>query len=95
MYIVVNDMEWAKDLQEGLDNYMDYLMSGLDGEEVETITGEPFCMCGVCENREILAFVVPRAIKGFLDGSVDLTVKDKLITSSSRLVHHLDRSETE
>jgi hypothetical protein len=73
------DPEWAGDLQSGLESYMEYLYASLDADldspeaEVQTATGEPFCACHVCETRELLAFIVPRAIDGYLKGAIKLS----------------------
>jgi hypothetical protein len=69
---VIRDEDWATDLQNGLEGYMMALYDSVDEEnsEVETESGLPFCGCNVCEAREILTFIVPRAIKGYLDEKV-------------------------
>jgi len=73
---VIRDEDWATDLQNGLEEYMmalyDYVEAESDTPEadVETESGLPFCGCNVCEAREILTFIVPRAIKGYLDEKV-------------------------
>lgn len=35
-----------------------------------TESGIPFCACNVCESREILSFIAPRVIKGYIDGKI-------------------------
>ncbi len=72
------DQEWASSLQHDLDNYMFELYDQIDSDEddqdseFETESGIPFCGCNVCEGREILSFVTPRIIKGFLDQKVNI-----------------------
>jgi hypothetical protein len=75
------DTEWAKTLEVNLEDYMGQLSAYLyDEDEVpedfETISGQPYCACSTCEIREILFFVVPRAIQGYLDGKVTLTSEE-------------------
>jgi len=72
----IRDSEWAQDLQNGLEEYMGKLYESVDAEEGTpeadpfTESGIPFCACNVCESREILSFVAPRVIKGYLDGKI-------------------------
>jgi hypothetical protein len=83
MKFEIRDLEWAANLQKGLEEYMSGLYESVDAEEgtpearkgEETESGIPFCACNVCEGREILAYVAPRVIKGYLDmkiGYVDV-----------------------
>jgi hypothetical protein len=73
---VIKDEGWATDLQQGLEMYMMALYDSVDAEEgtpaadIETESGLIFCGCHTCEAREILTFIVPRAIKGYLDEKV-------------------------
>jgi hypothetical protein len=79
----IRDAEWAQELQNGLEEYMATLYDAVmleDEEEYDspdnpadnTESGISFCGCNVCEGREILAYVTPRIIQGFLDGKVDI-----------------------
>ena len=76
------DEEWAHKLEVDLEEYMGQLSALLyDEDEVaedfETVSGEGYCGCSTCEIREILSFVIPRAIQGFIDGKVLLeSVRD-------------------
>lgn len=78
MKFEIRDAEWAQELQKGLEEYMDSLYESVDAEEgtpeyekgVNTESGIPFCACNVCEGREILSFVAPRIIRGYLDGKI-------------------------
>ena len=69
----INDPEWASELQRNLDDYMMRLYDGLEsGEDVETVSGQPFCECSDCHWREVLAFVAPIIMQGQLDGKIEL-----------------------
>jgi hypothetical protein len=78
MKFEIRDGEWAQELQKSLEEYMDSLYSSVDAEEGtpeaelanNTESGIPFCACNVCEGREILSFVAPRVIRGYLDGKI-------------------------
>lgn len=78
MKFEIRDPEWATQLQQGLEEYMSGLYESVDAEEGtpeaekanETESGIPFCACNVCEGREILSFVAPRVIKGYLDNKI-------------------------
>ena len=78
MRFEIRDPEWAQNLQTGLEEYMNGLYESVDAEEgtpefekgTETESGIPFCACNVCEGREILSFVAPRVIKGYLDKKI-------------------------
>ena len=43
-----------------------------ENEVTETLSGQPFCGCSQCFWREALFFVVPKIIKGFEEGKVEL-----------------------
>jgi hypothetical protein len=76
MKFEIRDPEWAQDLQNGLEEYMGKLYESVDAEEGTpeadpfTESGLPFCSCNVCESREILSFIAPRVIKGYIDGKI-------------------------
>jgi len=76
MKFEIRDPEWAQDLQNGLEEYMGKLYESVDAEEGTpeadpfTESGIPFCACNVCESREILSFIAPRVIKGYIDGKI-------------------------
>lgn len=78
MRFEIRDPEWAQNLQTGLEEYMSGLYESVDAEEgtpefeksLETESGIPFCACNVCEGREILSFVAPRVIKGYIDKKI-------------------------
>ena len=84
MKFEIRDGEWAADLQNGLEEYMSGLYESVDAEEgtpefqkgLETESGVPFCACNVCEGREILSFIAPRVIRGYLDGKIGFVEVD-------------------
>jgi len=77
------DELWASELQQGLEEYLMSLYDAVMLEDEEayespdnpadnTESGIPFCGCNVCEGREILAYVTPRIIKGYLERKVNI-----------------------
>jgi hypothetical protein len=72
----VTDEAWAQDLEKGVEDYTDMLFEAVwDGtEEIvpETLSGEPFCGCSSCFWRETLFFLVPKIIKGYEEGKLEL-----------------------
>lgn len=78
MSFEIRDGAWATDLQNALEEYMETLYNSVDAEEgspeeaagLETESGIPFCGCNTCEGREILSFLSPRIIKGYLDKKI-------------------------
>lgn len=69
------DEEWASELQLGLERYMLSLYEAEYEEAdvfVETESGLVFCGCGTCESRELLSYIAPRVIKGFLSEKIEL-----------------------
>lgn len=84
MKFEIRDGAWATDLQNGLEEYMSGLYDSVDAEEgtpefekgVETESGVPFCACNVCEGREILSYIAPRVIRGYLDGKIGFVEVD-------------------
>lgn len=74
----IRDAEWAQNLQHGLEEYLASLYDAVyaEGEYEDaadnTESGISFCGCHVCEGREILSYVTPRIIQGFLDNKVDI-----------------------
>ena len=78
MKFEIRDGHWAQELQKSLEEYMDGLYESVDAEEGtpeaekanQTESGIPFCACSVCEGRELLSFMAPRIIRGYLDGKI-------------------------
>lgn len=86
MKFEIRDPEWAQNLQNELEEYMFKLYESVDAEDGSpesdpfTESGLPFCACSVCEGREILSFLSPRIIKGYLDKKIGyLEVENKEI----------------
>ena len=73
---VVNDPEWAEELERGVEIYTDMLFEaifeGSEEEINETVSGEPFCGCNRCFWRETLFDVVPKLLKGYEEGKIEL-----------------------
>lgn len=73
---VINDQDWAHELEKGVEDYTDMLFEAVwDGTEdqiTETLSGEPFCGCSSCFWRETLFFLVPKLIRGYEDGKIEL-----------------------
>ena len=84
MKFEIRDPEWAEEIQKGLEQYMMGLYESIDADDEtpeaeqanETESGIPFCGCSVCEGREILSFVSPRIIKGYLDKKIGFVEVD-------------------
>ena len=73
----VNDQEWAEELERGVENYTDMLFEAIypmgdDEEVVETVSGEPFCGCNRCFWRETLFYIVPKLLRGYEEGKIQL-----------------------
>jgi hypothetical protein len=67
------DTQWADKLQAGLEEYMDMLNESIwEGkeDEVETLSGQPWCGCNTCHYREILSYVTPKIIAGYKEERV-------------------------
>jgi hypothetical protein len=76
----INDTEWAQELEQGLEEYMQGLYEALDaenndeGEGPVTLSGQPFCGCETCITREMLWYATPIILQGQKDGAVELEV---------------------
>lgn len=73
----VIDQEWAEELERGVETYTDMLFEALypmgdDSEVTETISGEPFCGCNRCFWRETLFYIVPKLLRGYEEGKIQL-----------------------
>ena len=72
----VVDQEWAEELERGVEDYTDMLYEaiyeGTEEEIGETLSGEPFCGCNRCFWRETLFFIVPKLLKGYEEGKIEL-----------------------
>jgi len=73
---VINDQDWAHQLEKGVEEYTDMLFEATwessDDEITETLSGEPFCGCSQCFWREALFFIVPKLIRGYEEGKIEL-----------------------
>jgi len=73
---IVNDEAWAHDLEKGVETYTDMLLEavweGTEDSIPETLSGEPFCGCSACFWRETLFFLVPKIIRGYEEGQLEL-----------------------
>jgi hypothetical protein len=73
---VINDGDWAHELETGVADYTDMLFEavyeGPDDEIPETLSGNPFCGCADCFWREALFYLVPRLLEGYNEGKVEL-----------------------
>jgi hypothetical protein len=71
------DWEWdekpMREVEAGLEEYMDKLYSlladGFEGSQ-ETESTDFFCGCDTCHNREVMAYLMPRFIDLYIDGSI-------------------------
>lgn len=73
---VLNDPIWGHELEQGVEAYTDMLFeavweSGDDGIP-ETLSGELFCGCSQCFWRETLFYLVPKILKGYEEGKIEL-----------------------
>lgn len=72
----INDPEWAEELERGIEAYTDMLFDaifeGTEDEITETLSGEPFCGCSRCFWRETLFYVVPKLLRGYEEGKIEL-----------------------
>jgi len=72
----INDQEWAHELEKGVEEYTDMLFEAMwessDYEITETKSGEPFCGCSQCFWREALFFIVPKLLRGYEEGKIEL-----------------------
>jgi hypothetical protein len=72
----VIDQDWSHDLEKGVEDYTDMLFEavweGSEDEVPETLSGEPFCGCSTCFWREALFFLVPRLLRGYEEGKIEL-----------------------
>jgi hypothetical protein len=89
MGVELSDYTWdalpMKIVERAFDEYMSNLYQGiLDGdpeggvEVLDTLSGEPFCGCETCEQREVFAFLMPRFIDMYEQGSIRRKYKNNL-----------------
>lgn len=73
----INDQAWAEELERGVEAYTDMLFEavypgGSEDEVDETLSGEPFCGCNRCFWRETLFYIVPKLLRGYEEGKIQL-----------------------
>ena len=80
----LTDYEWDEfpmaRLEKLYEEYMDGLFDTLydtPEQDAETETGIAFCGCETCRIRETFAFLMPRFIDMYLDGSIRLQPPNK------------------
>ena len=68
-----NDIEWARNLEIGLDEYINDCLESVDNDDwtFETVTGEPFCGCSDCYTRETVLWLMPRIIDAYRAGIIE------------------------
>jgi hypothetical protein len=80
MKYVHNDVKWVTGIERGLDEYLGELWSALHDEDSDdaspttpdiSLTGDYFCGCDVCINRESFAYLLPVIIEGFKAGKFE------------------------
>ena len=73
MKYVHNDEKWAEALQKEFSEYIFkcYETVDEDVEGFETVSGQPFCGCEVCEGREAIMWLMPRLIDAYRDGIIE------------------------
>jgi len=70
---VINDPAWASQFQKDLDEYMMVVQDSVDSDEdVETLSGQPYCGCMDCYWREVLTFASPRIMRAQLEKKIEL-----------------------
>ena len=77
MKFVLNDVKWAEDLQNGVEEYLGvlenfYVYGDEEAEEPEVLSGDPYCGCSTCYTREYLFYVAPIIMQGQKDGKIEL-----------------------
>jgi hypothetical protein len=65
--------QWGERFIDAMHEYISGLERGVDeGDDVETISGEPFCGCSDCYEREAYLMAIALAIEGYEAGEVRL-----------------------
>lgn len=74
---VHTDVEWAFELQNAFMEYMAMCWESAYAEETspemdgfETVSGDPFCGCEVCQGREYIMFLIPLIIDAYKEGKL-------------------------
>lgn len=72
-----NDEAWASKLEQEFEEYMDACQFCADADEseldenFETVSGQPYCGCSTCYNREVIMFLIPRIIDAYKAGILE------------------------
>ena len=78
---VHNDAEYVAGMERGLDEYLGSLWQALDEEAEDnedptspdiSLTGDYFCGCDTCINRETFSYLLPLIIDGYQAGKFEL-----------------------
>jgi hypothetical protein len=67
--------EWGEAFTEAMRDYVNLLEVALEDEteaEIETLSGEPFCGCQDCYEREVYLMATKLVIEGYEAGKVHL-----------------------
>ena len=66
--------EWGRELERKLEEYLADLEHGVDNpdERIETLTGEPYCGCQTCIDRETRYAITLWVLEGAQAGDVKL-----------------------
>lgn len=68
----INSVEWARSVEQRLDDYIGGLANGVDEDEDGNfdLTGEPFCGCSVCYSRATIDFLMRETAEGIATGAI-------------------------
>lgn len=64
------DVAWAEETQRTIADHLEAL--SLEMDDIDTASGAPYCGCTVCITRELLYLLIPRVLRGALEGRVQL-----------------------
>jgi hypothetical protein len=74
MSFFINDEKWAEELQTNVEEYLMLLQDSIDeDEDMETLSGQPYCGCNVCYFREMLFFIAPKVMRGQNEKKIELS----------------------
>ena len=74
MSFILNDEKWAEELQANVEEYLMLLQDSIDeDEDMETLSGQPYCGCNVCYFRDMLFFVAPKIMRGQNEKKIELS----------------------
>jgi hypothetical protein len=72
--------EWGEAFLAAMHDYLETLETSLEGDDldndVETISGEPFCGCADCYEREMYLMATKLVVEGYESGKVRLVDGD-------------------